>query len=213
MHSALALGLAAFAGFAAAQENTQNDYPYRIDPDSVTPANRQFWCDQNIAQCPLICLQQPGVTTQTTSVNDCDPDALSYSCVCDNGVSPNITQYSQTLPFFICQEWGNQCVANCNGDATCQDSCRADHPCGAQSPFLGNATSSSSSATGSATGSAGGSATTTRPPATGFGGAAATSGSSGSGSGSSASATFVPGAATSMAVLFGSVFLGFAVLL
>lgn len=218
----------------------------------------EYWCDQNEAQCPLICLQQPGVTSSTTQDNECDPvsltstlqrprrcgdggiwhltaigcpflaplnnglntwpepelttpqDQLTYSCVCDNGVSPNITQYSQTLPFFICQEWGNQCVTACNGDNTCQNSCRADHPCGAQSPFLGNYTSSSISHSASATGS--GAAASSKVPVTGFGGAAETS-ASGGGSTGAAAATFVPGAATSMAVLFGSVFLGFAVLL
>ncbi|KAJ4383024.1 hypothetical protein N0V86_002251 [Didymella sp. IMI 355093] len=212
MRSTLALSVAAFAGFAAAQSSVQNNYPYRIDPDSVSSSDRQYWCDQNEAQCPLICLQQPGVTSSTTDDNECDPDNLTYSCVCDNGVSPNITEYSQTLPFYICQEWGNQCVTGCNGDNTCANSCRADHPCGAQSPYKGNATSSSmSAATASATGSASGSAASSAIPVTGFGGAAATTGAGGSTG--AAAATYVPGAATSMAVLFGSVFFGFAVLL
>ncbi|KAF1360645.1 hypothetical protein EJ07DRAFT_155071 [Lizonia empirigonia] len=210
MRSTLALSFAAFAGLAAAQTTAQNDYPYRIDPNSVSLSDRQYWCDQNEAQCPLICLQQPGVTSSTTQDNECDPEQLTYSCICDNGVSPNITQYSQTLPFFICQEWGNQCVTACNGDNTCQNSCRADHPCGAQSPFLGNNTSSSISHSASATGS--GAAASSKVPVTGFGGAAETS-ASGGGSTGAAAATFVPGAATSMAILFGSVFLGFAVLL
>ncbi|KAJ4363696.1 hypothetical protein N0V95_001011 [Ascochyta clinopodiicola] len=208
MRSTLALSFAAFAGLAAAQTTAQSDYPYRIDPQSVSSANRQYWCDQNVAQCPLICLQQPGITSSTTEENECDPDQLTYSCVCENGVAPNITQYSQTLPFYICQEWGNQCVKNCNGDNTCANSCRADHPCGAQSPYLGNSTTSSTmSSTSAPTGSA-----TNNIPVTGFGGSAATSAPSG-GSTGAAAATFVPGAATSMAVLFGSVFFGFAVLL
>ena len=133
-------------------------------------------------------------------------DTLTYSCVCENGVSPNITQYSQTLPFFICQEWGNQCVNNCNGDNTCANSCRADHPCGAQSPYLGNATSSSSSSSASATASA-----TTSRNVVGFGGQTGTSAAGGSTG--AAHATFVPNAAIGAAVLFSSVFLGFAVLL
>jgi hypothetical protein len=82
------------------------------------------WCSDQRAQCPLICLQQPGVTSLTTLDNECDPKTLIYSCVCDNGVAPNITQYSQTLPFHICQAWGTQCVAGCNGDNTCSDKCR-----------------------------------------------------------------------------------------
>jgi hypothetical protein len=207
MRSTFALSFAAFAGFAAAQSTVQNDYPYRIDPNSVSDSNRQYWCDQNKAQCPLICLQQPGVTSSTTEENDCDPDNLTYSCVCENGISPNITQYSQTLPFYICQEWGNQCETACNGDNICAHSCRADHPCGAQSPYLGNATSSTASSSASATGSA----TTSRPAVTGFGGA--DSSSTAGGSTGAATATFVPNAAISAAVLLSSVFLGFAVLL
>jgi hypothetical protein len=211
MRSTLALSVAAFAGFAAAQTTAQNNYPYRIDPNSVSSSNRQYWCDQNEAQCPLICLQQPGVTSSTTSDNECDPDNLTYSCVCENGIAPNITQYSQTLPFYICQEWGNQCVTGCNGDNTCANACRADHPCGAQSPYKGNATVSSMLSASSA---AAATATSSAVPVTGFGGAAATSAAGGSGSSTgAAAAVYIPGAATSMAVLFGSVFFGFAVLL
>ena len=54
----------------------------------------------------------------------CPQDTLVYSCVCENNVSPNITQFSQTLPYYICTEWGTQCVNNCNNDNTCQDACR-----------------------------------------------------------------------------------------
>ncbi|KAF3001299.1 hypothetical protein E8E13_004926 [Curvularia kusanoi] len=211
MRSTFALSLAAVAGLAAAQSTAQQNYPYQIDPESVPGSTREYWCQQNLAQCPLICLQQPGVTTQTTDANDCDSDNLTYNCVCDNGISPNITQYSQTLPYFICTEWGNQCVNNCNGDSTCGSKCRADHPCGAQDPFKGNATLSSilaASSTAAAAASA-----TSHIPVTGFGGAAATSAAGGSGSTGAAAATFVPGAATSMAVLFGTVFFGFAAFL
>ncbi|KAJ4992073.1 hypothetical protein SVAN01_02394 [Stagonosporopsis vannaccii] len=210
MRSTLALSFAALAGFAAAQSTPQNNYPYTIDPESVSSSDRQYWCDQNTAQCPLICTQQSGVTSLTTAENECDPDTLTYSCVCENGVTPNITEFSQTLPFYICQRWVIQCSDNCGGDNTCVSSCREDHPCGAQDPFKGNASLSSSASTASATGSA--ATTSTRPPVTGFGGASETSAAAG-GSTGAAAATFAPGAATGMAVLFGSVFLGFAVLL
>jgi hypothetical protein len=63
----------------------------------------------------------------TTDENECDSDKLTYTCVCENGIVPNITQYSQTLPFFICQAWGTQCVKNCNGDNTCQSACTYVH--------------------------------------------------------------------------------------
>jgi hypothetical protein len=89
MRSTFALGLAAVAGLATAQSTVQSNYPYQINPESVPDATRrtcrahmfthaftnrvpEYWCDQNVAQCPLICLQQPGITSQTTEANDCD---------------------------------------------------------------------------------------------------------------------------------------------
>jgi hypothetical protein len=45
---------------------------------------------------------------------------LDYSCVCGNGLSPNATEFSQTLPYFICTQYGTNCVAGCGGDNLCQ---------------------------------------------------------------------------------------------
>ena len=42
MRSTLALSFAAFAGFAAAQSSSQNDYPYTIDPQSVSGSDRRM---------------------------------------------------------------------------------------------------------------------------------------------------------------------------
>lgn len=106
-----------------------------------------------MSTCPIICQQ---VEPRTTEVNSCDPDTLTYGCLCGNGLQPNLTEYSLTIPYFTCTEWGTQCVAGCNGDSACQSSCRQDHPCGARDPTLANKTAS---ATGSATGSATQSAT------------------------------------------------------
>ncbi|KAH7069325.1 hypothetical protein FB567DRAFT_456737 [Paraphoma chrysanthemicola] len=202
MRASIALGVATLAGLAASQDTIQNNYPYRIDPDSVSSSDRQTWCSNQRAQCPLICTQQPGVTSLTTTDNECDPDTLTYSCVCENGVSPNITQYSQTLPFYICQAWGTQCVSNCNGDNTCADKCRSDHPCGAQSPYLGNTSIPSTSSARNTQ------AATASIPVSGFLGATGTSSP-----GQGAAASFMPSAGITLGALMGSVFLGFAVLL
>jgi hypothetical protein len=82
---------------------------------------------------------------------------LNYGCVCGNGLQPNVSEYSLTLPYFVCQEWGNQCVKNCGIDNACSSSCREDHPCGALNPQRANSTNSttttsSSTTTASATG-------------------------------------------------------------
>jgi len=140
--------------------------PQSIDPNSVPQSQRNYWCQSQTTQCPLICLQTLG-NTAATLANDCDPDTLAYDCVCSNGLSPNATEYSQTIPYFICTESGNQCVAACQGASACQSACRTDHPCGAQSPIRVNVTSSSTAA--AATG-------TSDPTGTNAAGSAATTG-------------------------------------
>ncbi|KAF1959052.1 hypothetical protein CC80DRAFT_490030 [Byssothecium circinans] len=195
MRSTIAFGLLAMAGFSGAQQQ------YSIDPNSVPKSTREYWCQMQKTQCPLICLQQPGVKSSKTIKNDCQQSDLSYSCVCDNNVSPNVTMYTQTMPFFQCQEAGNQCVKACN-DNTCADKCRANHPCGAAEPFKGNATASSSSSTPAKT--PGSSDTTSLAPA--FGEA------TGSPQGNAASTFSTVGATYGMAITLISAFAGFALL-
>jgi len=139
-----------------------------------------------------------------TLANDCNSNALTYNCVCENGVHPNVTQYSQTLPFYICQEYGNQCVKNCNNVNTCADACRANNTCGATDPKRANFTSSSIAATATATGAQASKA------ATGFGGPASTTGAGGKGG---ASAMLNLGQSYGLAVIFAGVFAGFALVL
>jgi hypothetical protein len=171
------------------------------------------------AQCPLICEQTSG--SGTTIQNNCDPTQLTYSCVCSNGLSPNVSQYTQTLPFYICQEWGTQCVSNCGQDNTCADNCRSQHPCGAQNPVRQN-TSTLSSTTSSAASSGGSQATTTgngvfsgfaSGSATGGSGSGAAAATSAGGAGSIHAATLNAGRTFGLLGLVGVMFGGFAVLL
>ncbi|KAJ5780808.1 hypothetical protein N7457_005968 [Penicillium paradoxum] len=67
-------------------------------------------------------------------------DDLSYNCLCSNGVSPNSTEFSQTIPYYTCTETNNQCVADCDGNLVCQNNCRVENPCGAQAPKRVNVT-------------------------------------------------------------------------
>lgn len=133
---------------------------YTIDPDSVPLATRQGWCQSQLTACPLLCLQLSG-DDSTTAANDCDAETLTYDCICGNGLAPNASEYSQTLPYFLCTEYGNQCVTACNGNTPCQSACRDDHPCGAQNPTRVNVTTTTSSMTstslpaGATSGSAG----------------------------------------------------------
>lgn len=148
-----------------ARYNTASTPTLLILPHGVRPANRKlqinvltrfpdYWCQQQTTQCPLICLQGKDVSSDAPTSNTCDPEALAYSCICSNGKSPNMTEYSQTLPYFVCTEWGTQCVNGCGQDSTCQTACRVKHPCGAQGPARVNtSTISTMTATASPTGS------------------------------------------------------------
>jgi len=120
----------ASAALAASMLLTLSSAQYTIDPTSVPTSQRDTWCQSQQTACPLLCLQLPGESS-TTDANTCDADTLTYQCVCGNGQSPNASEYSQTLPYFICTEYGTQCVNACaNGDTSCQSACRDDHPVG-----------------------------------------------------------------------------------
>ncbi|TVY42459.1 hypothetical protein LSUB1_G001730 [Lachnellula subtilissima] len=176
---------------------------YTIDPSSVPIATRDGWCTTQKQSCPLLCTQIS--SSSTTSSNNCYPDTLTYSCVCGNGMSPNVTEFSQTLPYFICTEYGNQCVTACNGDTNCQSNCRSQHPCGAQNPVRVN--TSTSSVMPSTT--SGGASNT--QVYNGLGGAATTTAASGKKS--DAQSALDIGRSYGLAVVFASIFAGFALVM
>lgn len=99
--------------------------------------------------------------------------SLAYSCVCSNGLQPNSSQYSQTIPYYECTQAATNCVSNCPpSDSSCQSACRTDHPCGAQDPIRVNTSAiSTMAATTTSGGSAASTADTTASNTfTGFGG-------------------------------------------
>lgn len=113
---------------------------YEINPDDININIRNVWCKNQEETCPKICEQsKPG----TTIVNECDPETLQYGCLCGDNKKPNISEYSLTIPYFVCREWTNQCVSDCKSDNTCASSCRQDNPCGAQDPTRETGTDSS----------------------------------------------------------------------
>ncbi|KAF4818840.1 hypothetical protein CGCSCA5_v004839 [Colletotrichum siamense] len=188
-----------FAAAAAFVAAAQADYV--IDPKSVPLATRKAWCQDETNTCPIICQQ---VEPRTTLVNDCDYNSLTYGCVCGDGNQPNMTEYSLTLPYHVCQEYGNQCVTKCGlGANECASKCREDNPCGASNPTRANSTSTAS-----------GTATATSSSTSGaiFTGMAGDDGSSGS-SGSSGAAALGMGREAGFAVLVGSILGGVALLL
>ncbi|TVY68753.1 hypothetical protein LSUE1_G005511 [Lachnellula suecica] len=187
----------------------QSDYV--IDPTSVPIATRNGWCTTQKQSCPLLCTQINS-GSRTTAQNDCDPDDLTFTCVCGNGASPNATEFSQTLPYFICTEYGTQCVAACNGNTDCQSACRSDHPCGAQNPIRVNTSTITTMA--STTTGAGSTSTGAGVVYTGLGGGSAeTAAASTSGKKSGASSPLDMGRNYGLAVVAAGIFAGFALVM
>jgi hypothetical protein len=133
--------------------------------------------------------------------------SLTYGCVCANGMQPNVSEYTLTLPYFVCTEWGSQCVANCT-DSACQSDCREKHPCGALEPTQQNTTTSS---TMSATGTSTATATGSNQVFTGLAGGSSSTSNSPNGSAAPLSVDF--GAVYSLMIVVGSLFAGFALML
>jgi hypothetical protein len=205
MKSAAVLATALFSMGVTSQAT------YYIDPNTVPLPTRQSWCQSQVTACPLLCLQLPGASS-TTEANDCDPNQLTYDCICGNGITPNASEYSQTLPYFLCVEYGNQCVAACNGDTACQSGCRDNHPCGAQNPTRINVTTTSTTQTAT-TLPAGATSGTAGVVYTGIGGTAATPASSSTTTKSGAQAALDLGRSYGFVVVFTGIFAGFALIM
>ncbi|KAK5952668.1 hypothetical protein OHC33_006260 [Knufia fluminis] len=126
-----------------------------FNTNNVTSSTKFDWCLAQLNQCPQIC-------GGAASLNDCDSTTLTYNCVCPNGTVPDSSAYTQTLPFYICQETYIQCINNNPNDAQGQAACKEQQQCGTRNATAealqqtGSASSSTASSTGSATSSASG---------------------------------------------------------
>lgn len=126
----------AFAATALFSAVTAQVYP-PFDPNSISLGVRTTWCLNQQSACNLLCLDQKSGSQYS---NGCDPATLDYACVCADGKIPNATQYSQTIPYFICQTQVDNCVTNCQSESGCVTACRDNKPCGATNPTRVNAT-------------------------------------------------------------------------
>ncbi|KAF2766889.1 hypothetical protein EJ03DRAFT_245298, partial [Teratosphaeria nubilosa] len=145
------LSAAAFA--ASLLISTTNGY-HPIVPESVSLTTRKSWCDSQVTQCPYLCSQYDA--GQEAQTNSCDPDRLTYICVCKNNIVPNASEFTLTLDYFVCQTWGQQCKESCNAVEACIVQCDKDVQCGAQNPRGANQSRPTTAATSTGSGSGSG---------------------------------------------------------
>ncbi|KAA6407855.1 MAG: hypothetical protein FRX48_08206 [Lasallia pustulata] len=165
MHSLLAvLFTSLLAAFAAAQNST-------LDPNSVPLSQRNAWCNAEQTNCPLLC---GGLSF--TGLNTCDGSSLNYQCTCNNGSSPDLAAYEDTLPSYICTQNKINCVLAHPNDANGQSACNTTYQCGTlaatnapagtSSSAMPSSTSASATVTSSSTATA---STTAKSMALSFG--------------------------------------------
>lgn len=105
---------------------------YSANPEDIDLGTKQTWCSNQISSCSLLCLDQKSGGGFT---NDCDPDTLVFQCICADNTVPNATEYTQTIPYFLCTYSVENCVQNCGQyDPTCAQNCRTNRVCGASNP-------------------------------------------------------------------------------
>ncbi|KJX94569.1 hypothetical protein TI39_contig4175g00002 [Zymoseptoria brevis] len=156
--------VAALSAIASAQNYSVGaNGQLMIDASQISSGERQSWCLGQRNNCPKVC-EGPA------NPNSCDSNTLEWTCTCTNGNTPNITDYTEMVPFYICQQWIANCVASNPNDATAQFGCRSV-VCGSQNASAlavdsSSSSSSSSSPSSSATGTPttnGGGSSGTRP--------------------------------------------------
>ncbi|KAK3115823.1 hypothetical protein LTR53_004442 [Teratosphaeriaceae sp. CCFEE 6253] len=182
-YSTLLLAATALTGLVSAQ-NYSTSGPLTIDPNGVSYDLRLAWCRAQQNSCPQICGGQ-------AYPNNCDANTLNYTCTCTGGASPNISDYDQTLPSFVCGQWIANCVNAHNDDLAGTTACRSVI-CGSKNASSGLSSSSSASASATAS-STGGAASSASASATGS--SPASSGASSATASAAAAASSSAGAA------------------
>lgn len=93
---------------------------------------------------------------------------MTYTCTCANGNTPNISDYQDTLPFYICSRWRDDCTAAHPNDLSGQTACQSV-TCGTKNATAGasSTTPSGSESDSSASASASSSASATASSSSG----------------------------------------------
>ncbi|PYH29412.1 uncharacterized protein BO87DRAFT_380630 [Aspergillus neoniger CBS 115656] len=138
----------------AATASSNYTLPSDFNISAISLSERNSWCTAERNSCPEIC---GGVATS----NSCDPSTLDFSCVCSNGSTADVAEYTQTIPFFICEATYAQCIEDSpslDEQEQCQET--RDKDCGTLNASASSTTSSTTTTAASLTTSTGSSSST-----------------------------------------------------
>lgn len=71
---------------------------------------------------------------------------LKFSCICSDGTVPDVSQYIETVPFYVCEANYGQCINAHPNDAEGQRACKAAANCGSKNASAEDTTSSTTTA-------------------------------------------------------------------
>ncbi|KFY24973.1 hypothetical protein V491_01950, partial [Pseudogymnoascus sp. VKM F-3775] len=117
------LAVALVAGSAVAQSTSSTgsialNTTY-IDLTTIDPQITASWCIGERSGCQTLC-------DGNAPTNDCDPTKITYKCVCEDGSTPDLAKYKNTLPEFVCQANFAGCIDAHPNDAVGQGNCKSD---------------------------------------------------------------------------------------
>lgn len=111
-----------------------------IDPTTVPATTQPQWCNDQEETCSQLC--------SSTESNTCSSTTLLYSCVCDDGSTPDLMAYDNTIPTHACAENYARCIAAYNSVlcnyAQSSSGCKADAPPSVDGSISSGISSSSS---------------------------------------------------------------------
>ncbi|KAI0016082.1 hypothetical protein F4780DRAFT_761042 [Xylariomycetidae sp. FL0641] len=165
--------LAALSALSLVSAQSDSNSTFTIDPEKVDIADRVAWCNAQQNSCTTLC--------GAVESNDCSVDDLNFKCTCANGNSPDMNEYMNTMPWFVCEKLQDNCITANENDAAGQKNCTStyqDH-CGTEkvTDHQGEAgasddSSSTSSSTATPTGGSDGASSTAATSSTATPGAA-----------------------------------------
>ncbi|KAF3060958.1 putative pci domain-containing protein [Daldinia childiae] len=97
----------------SAQANSNSTF--KIDPTDVDISDRVNWCQGQQDSCGTIC----GSVVQ----NGCSVDTLDFQCVCQGGNEPDMNEFMNTVPWFVCERLQSNCITQNENNAAGQKNC------------------------------------------------------------------------------------------
>ncbi|KAK2768753.1 hypothetical protein FQN54_000609 [Arachnomyces sp. PD_36] len=123
----------------------QYQAPSGFNPGLVNPDELITWCIGQQNACPQVC-------GGDFSKNECSTETFTFTCECGDGTTPDMTEYKDTLPYYICEATFAQCIEANASDADAQETCKENRDCGSKDASKAETPSeTTSSASGMAT--------------------------------------------------------------